>query len=86
MKFTFGTIVRSFSVVRVKKCILRFVSLSINKVFIIFFFKPRLAFWPFYTIKHLYVPVPFGVDPGHLVSELEALPLSHHGPLVNFVV
>ena len=37
MKFTFGTIVRSFSVVRVKKCILRFISLSINKVFINFF-------------------------------------------------
>ena len=33
LKFTFGTIVRSFFVVRVKKGILRAVTLSINKVY-----------------------------------------------------
>ena len=43
LKFTFGTIVRSFFVVRVKKGILRVVTLSINKAFI----KPILTFWPF---------------------------------------
>ena len=43
LKFTFGTIVRSFFVVRVKKGILRAVTLSINKAFI----KPILTFWPF---------------------------------------
>ena len=45
---------RSFFVLRVKKDIFRVVTLSINKAFI----KPILAFWPFYTIKHLYVPGP----------------------------
>ena len=43
LKFTFGTIVRSFFVVRVKKGILRAVTLSINKAFI----KPILTFGHF---------------------------------------
>ena len=47
---------RSFFVVRVKKGILRAVTLSINKAFI----KPILTFWPFLTIKHLHVPGPCG--------------------------
>ena len=45
-----------FFVVRVKKGILRAVTLSINKAFI----KPILTFWPFETIKHLYMPGPCG--------------------------
>ena len=47
---------RSFFMVRVKKGILRAVTLSINKAFI----KPILTFLPFLTIKHLYVPGPCG--------------------------
>ena len=56
LKFTFGAIVRSFFVVRVKKGILRAVTLSINKAFM----KPILTFWPFLTIIPTYtcrVPV-----------------------------
>ena len=41
MKFTFGIIVRSFSVVRVKNGISRVVPLSINKAYI----KPMLTFF-----------------------------------------
>ena len=43
VKFTFGIIVRSFSVVRVKNGISKVLSLSINKAYI----KPMLTFWPF---------------------------------------
>ena len=41
---------------RVKTVILRAVALVSKKTY----FKPMLTFWPFYTIKHLYVPGPFG--------------------------
>ena len=38
-----------------KNVILRAVALVSKKTY----FKPMLTFWPFYTIKHLYVPGPF---------------------------
>ena len=73
-EITFGTIESSFLVVRVEKGILRTVTLSINKA---------LSFWPFKTIKHLYVLGSF--DTKHVKQYISTILYTWHEILLFYI-